>query len=257
MRSRYVIVAMLVSLVTLLAGCEGKPSNAAGTPASKTTGRSMVLMLKYQESEPGVDPYVTRVLISPRFVRFDDDKDDSDYVLFDRKLRTIYSVGHDNRAILVVHDRRITEVSPVVLKPGIDTSIDKAAPRIGGHQTRRVRLLVNGKVCRRMYVVPGMLPEAVQALKEFRRVLAGKLAANISKTPVGLQDPCFLQDEVFTSQRKLQYGLPIQEWKNNDSTRLLVDYNEQYPVLDSLFTLPPGYRRYTVGKQGMRDEPTS
>jgi hypothetical protein len=108
-----------------------------------------------------------------------------------------------------------------------------------------------------MFVVPGMLPAAVKALKEFRQVLAGKLAANIPKTPVNMQDPCFLHYEVFASARKLQFGLPIQEWKNNNSSRSLVDYNQQFPVMTTVFELPVNYRRYTVGKTGMKNEPNS
>lgn len=237
--SRRTIVGLLIALVTL-GGCSG---------ADETNAPSGELMLMFQEQEPGVEPYATRMLITQNFVRMDDGVDASDYVLFDRQLQTIYSVSHGNRTILVVHSKPVEGEPPMELEMDAKKSEHPNAPEIVGTKPVEYALTVNDTVCSKVMAVPDLLPEGVEALREFQRTLAGQHAENLPKTPVDMLDPCFVAYQVFAPVRHLQYGFPVQQWDANGTSRALVDYKQGLEVDPSLFSLPESYQRMGVGGQ--------
>lgn len=205
------------------------------------------LMLMFQEQEPGLEPYATRMLINEHFVRMDDGLDNSDYVLFDRQLQTIYSVSHINRTILVVHSKPIQGEPPMDLEMDARKSDHPDAPQVAGTQPVEYALTVNDKACSRVMSVPDFLPQGVEALREFQRTLAGQHAENLPKTPAEMLDPCFVAYQVFAPVRHLQYGFPIQQWDAAGNSRSLVDYQQGLSVDPALFTLPESYQRMGVG----------
>lgn len=205
------------------------------------------LMLLFQEQEPGVDPYPTRVLINENYVRMDDGADGSDYVLFDRQLQTIYSVSHINRTILVVHSKPVEGEPPMQLEMDAKKTEHPEAPEIAGKHPVEYSLTVNDKACTRVMAVPDFLSDGVEALREFQRTLAGQHAENLPKTPVEMLDPCFVAYSVFAPVRHLQYGFPVQQWDVNGASRSLVDYKRGESMNPELFSLPESYRRMGVG----------
>lgn len=223
--------------LSMLAGC-GK--DEVPTPEGE-------LLLMFQEQEPGIEPYATRMLINENYVRMDDGVDASDYVLFDRQLQTIYSVSHGNRTILVVHSKPVEGEPPMELVMDAHKSEHPESPDVAGVQPVEYALTVNDKACSRVMSVPDFLPEGVEALREFQRTLAGQHAENLPKTPVEMLDPCFVAYQVFAPVRHLQYGFPIQQWDANGTSRALVDYKRGLSVDPGLFTLPEDYRRMGVG----------
>ncbi len=74
---------------------------------SITTGayaQSQLAMLEViiEESEPGLDPYLSRYLLSEDFLRLDDGSDRSDFILFDRQTREIHSFNHEDRTHMLI-----------------------------------------------------------------------------------------------------------------------------------------------------------
>lgn len=205
------------------------------------------LMLMFQEQETGIDPYATRMLINENYVRMDDGGDNSDFVLFDRQLQTIYSVSHGNRTILVVHSKPVQGEPPMQLVMDARKSEHPEAPDVAGNQPVEYALTVNDKACSRVMSVPDFLPEGVEALREFQRTLAGQHAENLPKTPAEMLDPCFVAYQVYAPVRHLQYGFPIQQWDADGNSRALVDYKRGLAVDPALFTLPDNYQRMGVG----------
>lgn len=205
------------------------------------------LQLMFQEQEPGIEPYPTRMLINDDYLRLDDGADSSDYVLFDRQMQTIYSVSHVNRTILVVQSKPVQGESPIKLDMDAKKAEHPDAPEVAGTQPVEHSLTVNDKACSRVMSVPDFLPEGVEAMREFQRALAGQHAENLPKTPVEMLDPCFVAYHVFAPVRNLQYGFPIQQWDVDGNSRSLIDYKRGLNVDPELFSLPESYRRMGVG----------
>lgn len=231
-------MGLVGAVLGLLGGCQGDdaPEAMAGE-----------LMLMFQEQEPGVEPYATRMLINENFVRMDDGVDGSDYVLFDRQLQTIYSVSHVNRSILVVHSKPVEGEPPMELVMDARRTEHPEAPTMDGARPVEYALTVNDKACSRVMAVPEFLPEGIEALREFQRTLAGQHAEDLPKTPAEMLDPCFVAYHVFAPVRHLQYGFPVQQWDADGNSRALVDYKRGLTVDPELFTLPDSYRRMGVG----------
>lgn len=230
----------LILSVLGLAACTGDTPPVAG--------KGKALMLMFVEQEPDIDPYPNRVLITRDFIRMDDGKADGDFLLFDRVKKIIYSVSRERENAVVMYNRPRRVESPLKLELDVHRLAVKDAPAIEGIQPRHYALMVNDKVCREVMVVPGLHPAAVQALREFRRVLATVHKGNLKKTPVDMQDPCFLADDVFAPNRVLQFGFPIQEWNNAGKARTLIDYKQDVEVAPSLFSIPKGYQLKPLNK---------
>lgn len=215
------------------------------TLAGVQKGRHM-LMLSYAEQEPGIEPYLNRILITPDFMRMDDGVDQSDFTLFDRNKKIIYSISHETRTTLVLREQVSDIKSPVELKLG-EQQVDMIdAPAIEDRKPLHYRLLVNDQLCRETIVVPGLHAEALRALREFRQVLASVHKENVNKTPDDMQDPCFLADDIFWPNRSLKFGFPVNEWTPGGFSRSLIDYKYNVPVSEGVFEIPEGYLRKSM-----------
>ena len=111
-----------------------------------------------------------------------------------------------------------------------------------------MQLLVNDKVCNDMYVVKDLHPQAVAAIREFKRNLAKTHLANLEKTPEDLRDDCFLAHDIKHPGRSLQFGLPIQEQEANGLKRILVDYKQNAEFKTDLFGVPSDYVQMNAGR---------
>lgn len=207
-------------------------------------GQSAIMLL-YQRQEAGQEPYPTRLLITPAFMRMDDGEDEGDFVLFDRQRRTLYSVTHGERTVFEIPPRPVVVESPIALQlEATEQAVGAGTPKVAGRTPQHHRLYANSKLCYEVVSVPGLLEDAVAALREFRQVLAGEHARNLVNVPADLHEACDLATHTFAPDRHLRYGLPIQEWDNRGFSRVLLDYAPEQPVGAELFRLPEGYRHY-------------
>ena len=202
------------------------------------------VMLMYQAHEPGIPPYGSRILVTERYVRMDDGVDGGDYLIFDRQSRMISSISHGDRTVFEIPPREITQKPPVALDRRSEQQEVGKAPKVGGKKPQQHRLFVNDKLCYSVVVVPGVMDDAVQALRDFRQVLAGEHAKALPAIPADMQQPCDLALTTFHSDWQLQFGLPIQEWDEAGSGQLLMDYKQEFKVEEKLFELPEGYKHY-------------
>jgi hypothetical protein len=222
------------------------PSMAGAPQTSLPDG----IILAYEEQEAGVDAYPVRILVVPGYLRMDDGHDDDDFILFDRNSRTIFSISHADRNILVIEQDTPTDVqaTPADLKLGIEKTEDKNAPPVAGRSPEIYRFTANGETCLEAVVVPGLLPSAVQALGEYGRLLAERQRSTLDNTPVEFRTPCYLSRYVYAPGRQLEKGLPIQEWDSSGYRRTLTDFRDKVPIDPGLFELPSGYDRHTLGR---------
>jgi hypothetical protein len=199
-------------------------------------------LLVYKVWEQGMGSYTSRVLVTPRFVRLDEGEGTLDYTLFDREQDIIYNISSEDRTALVMNPP-VSEAEPpkdLVLDQRV--AADPAAPKIAGHAPQNVTLLANGQVCREMVTVPGLLPEAMDGLRDLQRIVARVQAATLSIVPADMVTPCELADDVHAALRPLDHGLPIKE-RTERRSRSLVDFNPAYVVADDVLEIPAGYAR--------------
>ena len=236
---RYAAVARwLFTLIMLLfiAGC-------SQSDASRATG---VTLLTYTEQEAGVEPYPLRILVNAQFMRFDDGYDAGNFMLMDRDTRTVYSVSHEDKSILVLADYPDTAAIPAGIALAEERDADADAPQIAGTQPVYIRFLANGAVCYHAVVVPGLLDQVSAALAEYATILGNRQFSDMDSVPEDMRTPCFLSRYVYTPARHLHDGLPVSEWDEAGYRRTLVDYRENATVDAALFELPEGYERFRL-----------
>lgn len=241
-----------MSLVLVACG-DGKDKPVAPTAkamqeaAVQTVAVQGTIMLLYAVSEPGIEPYQSRIIVNDDFIRLDENKDDNNFVLVDRKDKIVYSVAEDNTSILVVKQRPVTIASPVVLNLSFDKNTDKAAPKIDGHVVSLYVFKVNDKACNEATIADSLLPRATKALSEYRIILAGQHASTLGSTPADLRNACDMASHIFHPARHLQYGLPVQEWDlQTGYRRSLVDFDDDWQAKPELFILPKEFERFSI-----------
>jgi hypothetical protein len=212
-----------------------------GLSASALAEQTTTLLV-YKVWEQGVGNYTSRVLVTPQFVRLDEGEGTLDYTLFDREQDIIYNISSEDRTALVINPPAAELQPPRDLKLDHQITVDAGAPKISGQAPQNVTLLVDGEVCRQMVTVPGLLPEAMDGLRDLQRVLARVQAATLGAFPADMLSRCDLADDVHAALRPLEHGLPIQE-RTERRSRSLVDFNAAYVVEDAVLEIPSGYAR--------------
>ena len=247
--AKLLLSLLVVSLMAVqLASCSKKiPTNYA-------------YRITFMEQEQYVEPYPTRLIITPEFLRFDDGENAQDFILFDRKNSVVHSVVSEEQTIMSVHKKSTTIESPIKLElTDKDLGEMKDSPTIDGENPHHYQLLVNGKVCNDVIAVKGLLPAAVNALNEFSLVMASDSKMTLSSTPADMLNACDLARDTFAPTRILKFGFPVQTLGKREYARTLVDFDDKYKLDKKLFTLPENYKRYTVqdlreGKVSFKEE---
>jgi hypothetical protein len=236
-------VALLV-VATLLVGCQQDESSKAQQGVKTSSGATL---LNFVEFEKSVEPYATRLIVTNKYMRFDDGEGSADFVLYDRRKDVIYSVNTTEETVMAVHRKQIELNPPFELKL-THAKLDnlKDAPTIEGKQAQHYQFSANGERCYDVIAVQGLMPDVVDALREFSELLASDSKATFNSLPADLQKPCDISMNTFAPGRHLAFGFPIQEWSMNGSGRSLLDFQLNYQPDEALFILPTNYHQFTV-----------
>lgn len=217
-------------LFFLVSACTDKPSGAT--------------FLSFSESGPDGDAYPVRMLVSAGFLRIEDGDARDGFIVFDRAQNTVYSVGHTDKTVLVLHARKVQLDVPKAFVHNVERDGEKL-PNVGGRAVTHHRLLTNGERCFDVYAADGLLPEALAALREYHRALAGEQAAMQAQVPAGFQSACDLADYVFLPARHLEFGFPVRQINRAGVLRQLLDFKTGVPVEQGLFDVPADYKQIT------------
>jgi len=203
-------------------------------------------VLLYEEQETGTDSYPVRILVNRDFVRLDDGFDASDYVLFNRRSRTVYSVTHEERRILAIDHHPVAASLPAEIDFTVRRDADADAPAIGGRQPVHTQFKANDSVCLEAVVVPGLLREVTAALAEYAETLGDRQLNAMQTVPENMRTACFLLRYVYRPGAHFREGLPVREWDGGGYRRSLRDFREHDTVSASVFTLPPDYEEVRI-----------
>lgn len=231
----------LAAMAGLLTGC-----GDAQAPQTANTGTSNV-MLTFVEFEKNIDPYQTRVIVTPDFMRFDDGEGSRDFILFDRKQDVVYSVNSEEQTVMSLKRKHVAATPPFKLNlTEQNLGNMKDAPAIDGKRPMHYRFSANDEHCYDVVAVQGLLPEVVKAMQEFSDLLASDSKLTFNNIPADLHDACDMSMSTFAAGRHLVHGFPIQEWSAKGAGRSLLDYQLNYEPDAALFVLPSEFKHYSV-----------
>ena len=222
-----ILVALLFFIIS---ACTEKPSGAT--------------FLSFSEAGPDGDAYPVRMLVNERFLRIEDGDARDGFIVFDRASKTIFSVSHPDKTTLVLRSQAVKLDVPKKFTHKIERDGEKL-PDVGGKTVIHHRLLTNSERCFDVYAADGLLPEALTALREYHRALAGEQAAMQALVPSGLQSACDLAEFVFLPTRHLEFGFPVRQINRAGLVRQLVDFKIGVPVEKGLFEIPGEYKQIT------------
>ena len=189
----------------------------------------------YMDQEATGGGYVTRYLVTERYLRLDYGRDREDFVLFDRKERRAYNISHERQEVLVF------EPGILQIKPPKKWEIKEDFFENRGGR-KRLDLIVNGTVCTRLAATEQFLPEVAQALQEFHTLMAATHAGTYLTTPEEQRDDCDLARLILDPQRWFKYGMPYDELRSNGFSRRLLNYQADVPVRLKVLEVPATYR---------------
>lgn len=192
----------------------------------------------YMDQEADAGGYVTRYLVTDRFLRMDYGRDREDFVLLDRREKRIYNVNHARFEILIFDWAPLTIDKPKEWDTDDDVLSDKGAEK-------RLNLLVNGKICTKIRASERFLPEVAQALAEFGEAMAATHAAAYAATPVEQREPCDLARLILEPRRWYKYGLTLDEVHYSGFSRRLLNHQSAVAIRPKVFELP-GYRQINM-----------
>jgi len=211
-----------------------------------------VYQLQYQETEPGIDAYKVRMLVSKRYIRIDTLGDNSGYIIFDGKKNIIYSLSHFDRRILVINPKNGSKNKPadnLNIHPVIEYMPLVNAPKVAGKTIYNYRVFSgknkNRQTCMTIQLVKGLLPAVTRILKKYQQLISAQQVVMLKNTIKSVQTPCYLIDQIFNAGLYYDKGLPIQEWHSNQQTKILLGY-KQLNVDAKLFDLPASYSRFSI-----------
>ena len=222
--------AFALLILFLFTSCTEKPTGAT--------------FLSFSESGPDGDVYPVRMLVNEHYLRIEDGDVRDGFIVFDRAKRIVYSVSHTDKSTLVLHAEPVKLNPPKTFSHQVERDGEKL-PDVGGRAVMHYRLLTNRERCFEVYAADGLLPEALAALREYHRALAGEQSAMQALVPAGFQSACDLAEYVFLPARHLEFGFPVRQISRAGVMRQLVDFKIGVPVEKGLFDVPVEYKQIT------------
>jgi hypothetical protein len=189
-----------------------------------------MVALRYLDQDPGTPTYVTRILVTPDFMRMDGGDDAGDFVLLDRRHRKVINVMHANEMAIVFKAGKLP-AKPASWKSQLTT---QKTPR--GTQ---FTLTVDGEVCNEGVAAKKAAPDAARAMAELKAVLASMQYRVWNESPAALQHRCDLANQVWETGTTLKLGLPIQERAFSGRTRTF-ESETRLPIKPEMFRVPQG-----------------
>ncbi len=207
-----------------------------------------VYKLSYIEREPGTDEYAVTMLVSSHLIRLDEVEEASGFIIYNDKEKTIYSVSHHDKSVLVIKENlfAITD-SPV--KPAVEYLQLADAPTVSGKNIFNYRVFTNdGKneqTCTEIQLVENLLPEVRGILQNYQKVISGQQVTMTDNKVTDMQTACYYLDQIYNTGAYFEKGLPVQEWHSNEHSKILTGY-EKISVSMDKFSLPEGYRQFSI-----------
>lgn len=202
------------------------------------------LVLFYDEVEQDAGSQTMRYIVNKQYLRIDNGDDNADFILFNVKAKTIYSINHEDRTILKIenHPWQQPEFNFKVI------TSEKAmlgAPMIANKQVYSYQVFADKTACTRVSLVKELYAEDMEILYQYQQVLSGQQVATLKNTPEELHTSCFLIDQIYHSGNYYKVGLPVHISFSRGYEKFLKDFKES-KFDKKLFMKPEAYEEYTA-----------
>lgn len=244
--------------VGILLACVVTHDSISDVTGNKSEKKMLaVTQLSYVEWEPSIDSYGVTMLVSDRYIRIDEDGEESGYIIYDDKDKTIYSVSHSDKSVLVINEHAFSsEASPV--KSFTEYLPLADAPQIAGKNIFNYHVFVKqgdsdtGKnSCMKIQLAENFLPEVSKMLQNYQKVISGQQVKMVDNKVTEMQSPCFYVDQVYNEGSYYEKGLPIQEWHSNDRFKILTSY-KSIEIESSKFSISENYKQFSMDNNSKR-----
>lgn len=190
-----------------------------------------MIEIRYREQDPGDTPFLTRILVTPQFLRMDSGEAEDDFVLLDRQQHQLFNVLRGSNVAMLFKPGTLPP------RPAAWKVVNTVQPAAQG--TQRYALQVNGTLCAEGKVAKAAHPDAALALTEMKTVLAATQYGVWMASPPELQHDCDLANLVWEFGTALELGLPLEEEEFTGRRREL-EFEGRVPLQSALFKLPDG-----------------
>jgi len=191
----------------------------------------------FEEREPGVDPYITRLLVNKRYLRLDGGQDDGDYVLFDRVKGEIHNFNREERSEILIQRRPVPAAS-VKVDFVVEQVPLKDAPAINGIGAVAHRFFADGQLCSSSVNFNGLLPEVVTAWRQYKRLLQQHNLQTIEQIPQEVKTPCYLANNYLHGNAYLRAGFPVHVEGLGGRSKSLLNFRQVNKPAGLLSRLP-------------------
>jgi len=131
------------------------------------------LVLFYDEIEQGVGVQNMRYIINENYLRIDDGKDDADFILFDVKQKTIFSINHEDQTILKIENNK-WKIPQLNFKININQHIMQDAPKVFNQAVYSYIVNADNIACTQVSFVKDKYLKDMQVLYLYQQVLSGQ-----------------------------------------------------------------------------------
>lgn len=207
-----------------------------------------VYELQYVEREPGVDDYNVTMLVSDRYIRIDEHGESNGYIVYDDEKKTIFSVSHHDKSILVINEFDFSDTeSPVEVEVEYLQLAD--APKVSGKDIYNYRVFTKDKdteeICMELQLVENLMPDVARIMKNYQIVISGQQVKMTDNKITDMQTACFFADQIYNTGLYYDKGFPIQEWHSNERSRILSSYKKIDVSLET-FMVPDDYHQFSI-----------
>jgi len=202
-------------------------------------------ILTFSETIDGHESTV-RMIITKAYLRMDDGPEAEDYLLFDRRKKTIYNIVADEKSIMEIAVEASNIVPPYPISWRTESQSSNALMRTDNERAAKATyylLSLNQQACYHVVAIDQGMEEALAAIREYRQVLANQLKSRYIRQA---GQECYEAVNIFTPLNHLQQGFPIREWSTYGYQRFLVNYRQKIIFPKRLFALPDGYAHVKI-----------
>lgn len=249
---------IIVALVLMGAGCATQSGKSAITEEMREQAEAREeldktltepgLLMVFSEREAGTsESFRTSIFVNKNVLFLADNRNQENFILMDRATKTINSVTRGDKTIFVIKYKPITIKPPINIDYVEESQPSGAIPKVQGRSAHHYRYTANGKHCYDSVTIDeSFMPDVVEALRDFRRTLAGEHASTLGNMPPEMHDACDLALNIFYSTKHMDHGLPLREWGQDGYQRFMLDFKVDFRMKKELIELPADYKRYSV-----------
>jgi len=234
------ILILIISTLTLSCSYKG---NTETSEVSKKKPENAGTVLYMEESSETDGVTNVRMIITQNFLRVDEGRGSEDYILYNRKSKTIYNVVAEDSSIMMMNRESPEEFIAEPLIWQIEKDDSNALMRSDANKNGAThhKLKLNKRDCYNVVALNSFLGDEAKALSEYYSVLANELRYTFKPSQ---ETQCFDAINIIEPHKRFSFGFPYREWGSYGYQRFLKNYQQRVIFPEKLFEVPKNYRQF-------------